>query len=181
MQKRIFYVFLLLFAPTIVNSQTGGNQPVAPNKYQLSGGRMHIIYTTTDTAGQPHLSYEDGTRTLSFTGNEIRQAKTEMGTLVSVTIRRTIDTGSTTFTLLVPTVNLAGPSSSAQVKTYGITTVHKFSGVPAANRGQTELYTTTELSGTASLVLIFSSLYSIPKPAYPKGSGVRDLPRRCFA
>ena len=152
MQKRIFYIFLLFFAATIVNAQAGANQPVAPNLYKLSGGHMHITYSTTDKAGQPHLSYEDGTRTLSFTGNQIREAKTEMGTLVSVTIRMTIDTGSTTFTLLVPTVNLASPSSPAQVKTYGITTVHKFSVVPAANRGQTELYTITELSGTAALV-----------------------------
>jgi hypothetical protein len=153
MQKRIFYIFLLLFAPTIVNSQTGANQPVAPNKYQLSGGRLHITYTTTDKSGQPHVSYQDSTRTLSFTGNQIRETKTEMGTLVSVTIRMTVDTGSTTFTLLVPTVNLASASSPAQVKTYGISTVHRFSVVPAANRGQTELYTTTELSGTASVVL----------------------------
>jgi hypothetical protein len=153
MQKRIFYVFLLFFAAAIVHPQAGVNQPVAPNLYKLSGGHMHITYSTTDKAGQPHLSYEDGTRTLSFTGNQIREAKTEMGTLVSVTIHMTIDTGSTTFTLLVPTVNLASPSSSpAQVKTYGITTVHKFSVVPAANRGQTELYTITELSGTAALV-----------------------------
>ena len=153
MQKRIFYIFLLLFAPTIVNSQTGANQPVAPNVYKLSGGHIHVTYTTTSKAGQPYFSYQDGSQTVSFKGNQIRETKTEMGTLVSVTTRMTVDTGSTTFTLLVPTVNLASESSLAQIHTYGIATVHKFSVVPAANRGQRELYTTVELSGTASLVL----------------------------
>jgi hypothetical protein len=152
MQKRIVYVFLLIFAPTIVHSQAGANQP-APNLYKLSGGHMHVTYSTSDKAGQPRLSYQDSTRTLSFTGNQIRETQTEMGTLVSVTIRMTIDTGSTSFSLLLPRVNLAGPSSTAQVHTYGITTVHKFSVVPAMNRGQIDLYTATELSGTASVVV----------------------------
>jgi hypothetical protein len=153
MKKRIFFVFVLFIASTVVNPQAGPRQPVSPNVYKLSGTHMHVTYTTTDKTGQPHFSYQDGNQTLSFTGNQIRETKTEMGTLVSVTTRMTVDTGSTTFTLLVPTVNLASPSSAAQVHTYGITTAHKFSVVPAANHGQTELYTTTELSGTASLVL----------------------------
>jgi hypothetical protein len=75
-----------------------------------------------------------------------------VGTLVSVTIHMTVDSGSTTFTLLVPAVNLAEQDSPAQIHTIGITTVHRFSVVPAANHGQTELYTTTQLSGTGSLV-----------------------------
>ena len=153
MKKRIFFVFVLFIASTAVNSQAGAEQPVAPNVYKLSGGHIHVTYTTTSKAGQPYFSYQDGSQTVSFKGNQIREAKTEMGTLVSVTTRMTVDTGSTTFTLLVPTVNLASESSLAQIHTYGIATVHKFSVVPAANRGQRELYTTMELSGTASLVL----------------------------
>jgi hypothetical protein len=153
MKKIISFVWLLLFAPVIVNSQAGANQPAAPNLYRLSGDHLQVTYSTTSISGQPRFSYKDDTRTLSFTGNQIRETKTEMGTLVSVTIRMTVDTGSTTFTLLVPAVNLAGPSSTAQIHTYGITTTHKFSVVPAANRGQTELYTATELSGTASAVV----------------------------
>ncbi len=151
MNKRIFFA-LLFFTPGIVTSQEGAKQPMTPNMYQLAGDGMHVTYASTSINGQPHLTYQDGAQTLSFSGSEIRQTKTEIGTLVTVTIRMTVDTGSTAFTLLVPSVNLPSPSSPAQIHTYGITTVHKFSVVPAANRGQTELYTTTELSGTASLV-----------------------------
>jgi len=89
---------------------------------------------------------------LSFKGSQIRQVKAEFGTLVSVTIHMTVDSGSTTFTLVVPKVNLPEQNSQAQIHTIGITTTHRFSVVPAMNHGQTEIYTTTELSGTGSLV-----------------------------
>jgi hypothetical protein len=151
MKKRICFV-LLLFAPVIAGSQGGAKQAVAPNMYQLTGGHLLVTYTTTSINGQPHFTYHDGSQTMSFIGNEIRQTKTEIGTLVSVTIRMTVDSGSTAFTLMVPSVNLAGSSTQAEIHTYGITTVHRFSVVPAANQGQTEIYTTTELSGTASVV-----------------------------
>jgi hypothetical protein len=70
---------------------------------------------------------------------------------VTITLRMTIDSGSTTFTLLLLTVNL-GPSNNAFIDTEGITTIHRFSTVPAFNQGQTELYTATRLTGTASFV-----------------------------
>ena len=151
MKARIFFA-LLFWVPAIVNSQGGAKQPIAPNVYHLTGGQMKVEYSTTSFNGTPRLTYHDGNQTLSFAGDQIRQTKTEIGTLVSVTLHMTVDSGSTGFTLLVPTVNLSSSSSSAPVHTYGITTAHKFSVVPAMNQGQTELYTTTELSGTASVV-----------------------------
>jgi hypothetical protein len=146
-------VYLLLFAAVLAQAQAGTKRPMAPNVYQLSGGQMRINYSTTSINGQPHFTYEDGARTLSFAGSQIRQTKTEIGTLVSVTIHMTVDAGSTTFTLLLPVVNLAQPSSPAQIQTYGTTTAHRFSVIPKMNEGQIETYTVTELSGTASLVV----------------------------
>ncbi len=70
---------------------------------------------------------------------------------MTVTIRPTIDSGSTTFTLLVPTVNL-DMDTSAPIHTIGITTQHRFSIIPALRQGQTELYRVTRLTGTASAV-----------------------------
>ena len=158
MKTRIFFLLLLfapvvLFAPVMANSQGGTRQLLAPNMYQLTGGRLHIAYSTTSINGQPHFTYQDGSQSMSFAGDQIRQTKTEIGTLVSVTIHITVDSGSTAFSLLVPAVNLTSPSSPATIHTIGITTAHKFSVVPMANQGQTELYTTTELSGTASAVV----------------------------
>jgi hypothetical protein len=76
---------------------------------------------------------------------------TEIGTMVTVTIFKTIDSGSTSFTLIVPHVNL-DQATSVPIVTEGITTLHRFSIVPALNHGQTELYTVVRLTGTASAV-----------------------------
>ncbi|MEK0083962.1 hypothetical protein [Benzoatithermus flavus] len=123
-----------------------------PDLYRLAGGRLHVTYATTGIAGRPSLTYRDGTRTLRFTGNQIRVQDTELGQLVTVTLRLTVDTGSTTFTLLLPHVNLE-TSTSARIDTIGITTMHRFSVIPSFRQGQADLYGITRLQGTAQLVL----------------------------
>jgi hypothetical protein len=145
--KRTLFVLPLLFVPIVANPQAAG-APLAPNVFNLSGGKMHITYSTS-VNGEARMAYQDGAQTSNFGGNQIRQTKTELGTLVSVTTHMTVDSGSTCFTLVVPTVKLANSSGASTVHTVGITTVHRFSVVPMANRGQTELYTVTQLSGSA--------------------------------
>jgi hypothetical protein len=153
MKNRIFLSFwLVFFAASFANPQANTRQAMTPNMYDLKSDHLHVTYSTTSKNGQPYFSYQDDTKTLSFKGKEIREEKSEIGTLVTVTIHMTIDSGSTTFTLLVPTVRLQ-EYTPATINTIGITTVHKFSVVPVANLGQTEAYTTTELSGTAQMVL----------------------------
>jgi hypothetical protein len=124
----------------------------APDLYQLDGGQIHVVYSTTGLRGRPSLTYRDGSRMLSFEGNEIRTQQTELGTLVTVTVFLTVDTGSTTFTLLLPHVNL-GPSNRADIRTVGITTVHRLSPIPGLPQGQTDRYSVTRLQGTAQFVL----------------------------
>jgi len=121
-------------------------QFVQPNVWVLYGGGIHVRYFT---AG-PNLFYQDPMRTRDFKGQEVRVVQVpDLGTLVSVTIFLTVDSGSSTFTLLLPTVNVAAqPISSAPVSTYGITTAHHFSVVPAFQHGQQEFYSVTALSGT---------------------------------
>jgi hypothetical protein len=123
----------------------------SPDLYQLRGAQLHITYSTTSFVGKPSFVYQDATQTLTFEGDQIRTVATEIGTLVTVTLRMTTDSGSTSFTLLVPRVNL-GSSHQAPIHTEGITTLHRFSVVPAFNQGQTELYTVTPLTGTASFI-----------------------------
>jgi hypothetical protein len=89
-----------------------------------------------------------------FTGSEIRVAEVpDLGTLVSVTIHMMVDSGSTTFTVLLPRVNLPAPlalPAAVPVTTDGVTTLHRFSTVLALQHGQQETYTVTPLQGTAS-------------------------------
>ena len=130
----------------------------SPNLYSLhsnviQGGQfsLYVVYSTSSIAGIPLLEYHDSNQTLSFSGDQIQTTESPIGTLVTVTTRMTVDTGSTTFTLFVPQINL-GQSTSANINTFGVTTIHRFSVVPPLNLGQTELYTVTELLGTAELV-----------------------------
>jgi hypothetical protein len=128
-------------------------QVIAPNLFSLAGGGLHVSFSTSGIDGKPHFSYQDAQRTLSFRGDEIRMVTVpDLGMLVSVTIALTIDSGSTTFTLMVPRVNLSAPFSTVPVRTNGITTHHAFSIIPALNQGQQDFYRVTGLHGTASQV-----------------------------
>jgi hypothetical protein len=123
-----------------------------PNHYELSGDGISVIYSTTSFGGRPMLSYHDKSQSRSFVGDQIRTVDTEIGTLVTVTLFLTPDSGSTTFTLLIPEVNLRA-SDSAPISTYGITTLHRLTLIGPPLQGQTELYTMDALQGTASFVL----------------------------
>lgn len=122
-----------------------------PNLFQLQGDQTHVTYSTTSIDGKPQFTYQDAVQTLNFSGDQIRAQATEIGTLVTVATRQSVDTGRTTFSLLVPTVNL-GASPSVPIQTEGITTVHRFSIIQTFNQGQTELYRVVQLTGTASFV-----------------------------
>jgi len=117
--------------------------------FDVSGDGLHVTYTTAGS-DEPHLTFVSPTRTLSFTGPEIRTLQSpDVGTLVSVTIRRTVDSGSTSFTLVIPPVVLGSPDATARVEVLGLTTVHRFSVVPRFRLGQLASYSQVTLSGTA--------------------------------
>jgi hypothetical protein len=122
-----------------------------PNYYNVSGDKITVTYSTTSIFGGPHLHYQDPTTDKVFTGNEINVTTVPLlGTVVSVVIRLTIDSGSTSFSLLIPRVNL-GNSFSVDITTLGVTTEHKFS-IAGPVAPQSDLYTAHVLTGTARFV-----------------------------
>jgi len=121
-----------------------------PNLYELSGDGIQVTYSTSSIQGQPIFNYHDATHAKTFTGDQIKTEPSSIGTLVTVVINLTIDAGSTTFTLLIPQINLT-PPSVANITTEGITTLHKLTIVGPSN-GQSEFYTSHTLQGTASVV-----------------------------
>ena len=119
------------------------------NAYDLSGDGITIGYSSDSLVGGPTFHYQDRRTKKDFRGKEVRTEKSELGSLVTVTLELTPDRGSTSFTVLIPRVNLDG-SKAADVSTYGITTVHTISiGGPVAP-GQAETYAAIELKGTAN-------------------------------
>jgi hypothetical protein len=137
---------------------------VSPNQYSLSGGGMHIRYSNlalVGPAGGPHLIYQDSQRALTFSGKDLHTVSVdELGDVVSVLLFNTIDTGSTTLSVLLPAVNIVsqGPVSSVPVTTEAIVTTHSgpFSPPlsPPFGHGQRAFYTVTRLDGTASHDLV---------------------------
>ena len=120
-----------------------------PTSWHLHGGGLLVSYSV---AG-PHLHYNGPLGIKDFTGNAVSRVDVpDLGTLISVTLLMTVDSGSTTFTLLLPRVNLPSPPAlpvAVPVSTDAITTRHRFSIIPAFNQGQQEFYTVTALTGTA--------------------------------
>lgn len=122
-----------------------------PNHYSLNGhGPLHVIYASSGFGGQPQLSYQDPQRSIQFAGEDIQQVKAEAGTLVSVTIVKTTDTGSTSFSVLIPRVTLQN-GQPAHIQTAGVTAVHQLT-IDTPAHGQLDTYQLHRLSGTAAFV-----------------------------
>lgn len=101
-------------------------------------------------SGPLHFVYQDAFRSLAFYGEEVRTVEApDLGTVVSVTIVETVDTGDTSFSLLVPDVDLPTGQSSVSINTEGITTVHRIF-VALIGHPQSETYTVSSLNGTAA-------------------------------
>jgi hypothetical protein len=118
--------------------------------FSLSGGGLTVSLALNGFDGKPHFSYQDSHQSLNFTGDEITIEQTALGTLATVTLVRTVDLGDTTFTLLVPGVNLLGATSHV-IHTAGITTMHRTT-IAGLGHGQLTTYHVTRLNGSAALV-----------------------------
>lgn len=122
-----------------------------PNLYVLHDYVLQVTLATTSFTGQPQLTYNDATQALQFTGEDITFEDTVFGRIASVVLTSVPDLGTTTFSLVLPAVNL--PSGGAQpISTVGITAVHRttIAGPPP---GQSTTLQVTQLTGTADQVI----------------------------
>jgi hypothetical protein len=126
-------------------------QKIVPNQYDLQGPGVSISYSTSSFGGKPQLSFKKGRQTLNFTGDQIGDLTTPIGTLITVTIATTVDRSSTSFSLLLPAIELASASSKQAFRTIGITTVRKTT-IAGPVKGPQQTYKAIELRGTAQHV-----------------------------
>jgi hypothetical protein len=133
------------------------NKIEEPNQFILNGvGQknkdVHISYSTNSITGKPVFNYEDSKDTYSLSGDEIRTQKTEIGTLVMVTLKNVPDLHAITLTLLVPSINLDG--SAQKFKTIAILTTCKTTiGGESLVKGMVQSYKVIDLQGTANSVM----------------------------
>lgn len=127
-------------------------QARTPNVFELTGDGVHILYQAIhfiDTPTLPELSYQDGQYDLTFHKDEIRTQQSELGTLVSVSLQRTVDTGATVLTLFLPAINLGG-GTEANFETLAI--ISRTLGL-IPGEGAREIYEAVlHLQGVARLV-----------------------------
>ena len=127
---------------------------IQPNRFvmQSSDGKTKVDYETTSFIGQPILNLTQGPGPIRhFSGSQVRRVDTEIGTLVTVTTHLTIDTGSTSFSVLIPAITLTSASDQKAFTTDAIITSHTGpNSIPSA--GVHETYQFTQLKGEANFV-----------------------------
>ncbi len=126
-------------------------QNTTPNDYELAGHGTHVTYTTSSINGQPQFHYKDAVYDLNFSGDQIMAMDGNIGIAVTVTLKRSVDADFTTFTLMLPHINLAG--SESHFSALGILTQHHFlASNPNLITGPHESYHAVTLHGTARSV-----------------------------
>jgi hypothetical protein len=128
---------------------------ISPNRYVLQSldGTTKVDYETSSFIGQPTFNLTQGPGPIRhFSGSQIRTVNTEIGTLVSVTTHLTIDTGSTSFSVLIPAITLKSTSDQEAFSTEAIVTSHSGpNSIPIT--GVHERYQFIPMRGEASFVL----------------------------
>ncbi|SJM90030.1 conserved hypothetical protein [Crenothrix polyspora] len=122
--------------------------PSPANVFNLNSSHIHVSYATGALGSKAGLTYHDAHQTLQFNEQDIRKVTTDLGDELTVTLHRTEDVGSTTFTLIIPTVALE-VNQHINVHTIGITSMHQRPFAPVWH-GQLDSYIVVKLHGTAS-------------------------------
>jgi len=126
---------------------------ITPNQHKLHNQDVKVTYVSNGFQGQPTLSFDDGQISKTFRGSEVRVLQTEIGSLVTVTLVETVDTGSTSYSVLIPIINLPNTHASQNFHTAGVRTVHKTFLSPPP-RTLIESYHVDKLEGSAHSIIV---------------------------
>ena len=124
---------------------------VAANRFVLKNHKVEVSYTLGATPGIPVLTYQDGSPApQSFTAAEITTDQTGLGTLVSVALVTSIDTGGERFGFFLPQLDVPR-GQSEEFRTVGV--YETFSG-PDSIPHRDPSWRCIELHGTAQTVIV---------------------------
>jgi hypothetical protein len=122
---------------------------MSANHFVLRHHDVEVDYTVGITPGLPALTYRDGgSPAISFTDAEITTDNTALGTVVSVPLLKSVDTGGELFGFVLPQVDVP-LGQSADVETVGV--YEKFSGPDSFPKAPPS-WRSIELCGTAQTV-----------------------------
>jgi hypothetical protein len=125
------------------------------NVFELTGNNVQISYSARgpfiDQPGlQPTFTYQDQEQNLTFSGEQLRTQQSEMGTLVSVSLKISVDAGAPTLTLLLPAITM-GEMTEQPFETFAVVT-KTFGILPRG--GARQVYDVLQLNGTARFIPI---------------------------
>ena len=129
---------------------------MAANKFVLKHHQVEVEYTPEDpavgaTSGLPVLVYRNGGSTpKSFTASEITAEQTGLGTLLSVALVMSVDTGGERFGFFLPQLDVPR-GQSEEFRTVGV--YETFSG-PDSIPHRDPSRRCIELHGTAQTVIV---------------------------
>jgi hypothetical protein len=138
-------------------AQAAGVRPLPvfenANLFELRLGRSSIGYTESNVAGEPVVTYDDGSTTRSFTGAEVRREQTELGVLVTVTLEVIPDLETKLLTLVLPQVLVdSGSPERLTVLVVFSRIESSIAGLPL-HAGPVQTYDVKIFDGTASFVV----------------------------
>ena len=124
---------------------------ITPNQYELQGTGVRIHYSTSSIAGRAQLRLQKGRQTLDFSGNEIGVVETPVGALITVTIATIPDRSVTTFSFLLPAIDLAKAAAKQSFQTVSLITTRKTT-IAGPPKGVQQTYKAIALRGSAQQV-----------------------------
>jgi hypothetical protein len=121
------------------------------NQYELSDEEVQVTSSSSGIDGRPHFTFDDGSESRSFSGDEIRSSPSELGTTLTLTLEAVPDGYTRTLTVIIPDANLA--EESAECTAVAIdSTIRTSIGGPDLVKGAVQSYLARTLRGTASFV-----------------------------
>jgi hypothetical protein len=137
---------------------------IAPNLFTLHGRHgLQVTLSLSSLTGEPRFSYHDGVQAVQRAGDEVAFEDTGLGRLATIELSSIPDLGRTTFTLIVPAVNLLGAVSHA-VETLGLWTVRRTT-IAGPPHGQSTTTRSARLRGNADQVQFLQSAGSAVEEA----------------
>ena len=123
---------------------------MSANKFVLKHHHIEVDYTIGITPGLPALIYKDGLNVKNFQANEITTDETGLGSLVSVSLVKSIDAGGEQFGFFLPQLDVP----SGQTEKFNTAGVYEQFGGPDSIPRRPPSWSCIELHGTAQTVVV---------------------------
>lgn len=131
---------------------------MSANKFVLKHHHIEVDYAIGVTPGLTALTYNDGKSVKTFTSAQIQTNTTALGSVVSIPLLTSIDTGGERFGFFLPQLDVPS-GETAKFSTAGV--YEKFDGPDSIPR-KPPSWSCIEMHGTAETVIVPLAQVSAP-------------------